>query len=507
MKRILFVLLLFVIGTTASLQAQMLKRQCGTKNLDVLMRRMLEIREEMKDAVFTRDEVTYVPIRVFRVGKNDGSGRISERQVYDAICLINETYEAQNTGIQFYLKGMQNWNKTQVYENSSFTFGLIKNKVAAAGYNAINVFIVNGATEGAAAYYQGPDWPTSERNDWIVVEKEYLNEPSTWSHELGHFFSLPHPFYGWESEEYFSANPPHQNPLETEYAPDGSHVEYADESNCTTTGDRICDTPADYMFPQGNCVFSGIVLDPHGDTLHPMENNMMNYFFECPEYIFTDDQRTNISNSLFGQSRAYIRTGYVPDMITESVALVSPVDSFLVEDYNAVPLHWNPVPNATKYLVQVSRQSYFSSFEVETVVTGTDYVADLKKNKRYFWRVRPMNKYQTCEDLVSEAGEFLTGDNIIEVNEIDFVDRFSVQPNPVASGTELLINFAAKKDFTGSVVLYDLVGRTIVQRTGVKFSKSNNEISVPLDGVAAGLYMVSLQTNEGRVTARVVVSE
>ncbi|MEZ4948184.1 MAG: hypothetical protein R2784_02135 [Saprospiraceae bacterium] len=50
-------------------------------------------------------------------------------------------------------------------------------------------------------------------------------------------------------------------------SPNGSPTELQDGSNCTTAGDKICDTPPDYNFGliNGNSCYGG-AKDPNGVT-------------------------------------------------------------------------------------------------------------------------------------------------------------------------------------------------------------------------------------------------
>ncbi len=93
----------------------------------------------------------------------------------------------------------------------------------------------------------------------------------THSHELGHYFGLEHTFM------------------------DNGTTELADGSNCLTTADGICDTPAD-PFIKGSdmslwlsgCKFISTIRDANGDFYDPIVGNIMSYYpCSCG---FTDGQ-------------------------------------------------------------------------------------------------------------------------------------------------------------------------------------------------------------------------
>ena len=98
------------------------------------------------------------------------------------------------------------------------------------------------------------------------------------AHELGHYFSLSHTF----------GNGP------------GITQELVNESNCATTGDNVCDTPADPYIATGgadtayvqSCIFtltkykSGpmagqYATDANGQFYDPDVTNIMSYYVEC----------------------------------------------------------------------------------------------------------------------------------------------------------------------------------------------------------------------------------
>lgn len=82
--------------------------------------------------------------------------------------------------------------------------------------------------------------------------------PSTWIHEMGHYFGLKHPF------EPTIAN--------------------VDNINCGTLDDGVCDTPPD-PDPTGeahvNCMYSGLFKDANGKFFNPLVENYMSYYKGC----------------------------------------------------------------------------------------------------------------------------------------------------------------------------------------------------------------------------------
>lgn len=139
--------------------------------------------------------------------------------------------------------------------------------------------------------------------------------PSTFSHELGHYFDLVHTHetaYGWEC---------------------------VDGSNCATAGDRLCDTPADPGLLRcgsgGNeycvnayCLYIGGFTDPcHGDLYHPLTDNLMSASRPPCRTGFTPDQREKAEATLLN-----IRSDHILDpagIASDSEDRVRPDLSFL----------------------------------------------------------------------------------------------------------------------------------------------------------------------------------
>tara|TARA_B100000809_G_C15138198_1_gene531637 strand:+ start:4310 stop:5107 length:798 start_codon:yes stop_codon:yes gene_type:complete len=99
-------------------------------------------------------------------------------------------------------------------------------------------------------------------------------------HEMGHYFGLPHTF-------------------------EGSGIELADASNCSTTGDEICDTPGDPFvvgdnvanYVNASCRFISMKIDVNGDYYDPIVGNMMSYYpAECA-CGFTYEQYLKMANT------------------------------------------------------------------------------------------------------------------------------------------------------------------------------------------------------------------
>ena len=499
-KNTLYLTLVLLFVATVSF-AQ--KHNCGVNHAmgTMIQDQMIENRNELRNFDQVRGATVYLPIRFFLVAKSDGSERTKESTILRALCTLNNNYADQE--VQFFIKEIKYLNNTTVHSNPMSTFGF-NTLSSQTVYDAINVYIVKEAGGGAAAYYQPPAGPGG--NDWVVSGESYALDFETMTHEIGHFFSLNHPFYGWESEPYNEAD--HGNPVGA-FSPDGELNEYADGSNCQIAGDMLCDTPADYRFdfpgPDG-CTYNLNVRDPQGDLISPDITNFMNYgSCNTDEYHFTPDQKAEIQNSINSSSRNYIPKNITPNLneITSSPTLLSPQNLETIETYNNVNLEWTPIANADHYLLELTNsdtgQEFFILDEPQILLT------DLLKESNYFWKVTAFTDYSTCQPASGQK-IFKTGSEVVsDTNEIPGLSTWKLAPNPVKSGNVLLINVEAEAGFSADILVTTITGQTVQRFTDQRFADGITAFEVDTYSMPAGTYLVSLQSTDGLQTKRVSI--
>ena len=492
------VFLLFSIGLSAQMH------HCGvtTPMGLVIQDQMIQNRNEMRDYVQVRNAIVYLPVRFFLVAKSDGSDRKPESTAMKALCHLNNNYADQD--IQFYLKEFKYLNSTNLYTNgmSNSAFSTLSNQTI---YNAINIYLVDDAGGGAAAFYQPPAGPNG--NDWIVSSDSYADDFETLTHEVGHFFSLSHPFFGWDSEAWNLQD--HGNPVGN-FSPGGILNEFADSSNCENAGDMICDTPADYRFDfpgSDGCTYTPIVKDPKGELIHPDLTNFMNYA-SCNDnlYHFTDDQKAEVQNSLNSASRNYIPKNYTPtnlNAISSSPTIVSPQNLQTIPTYNYVELEWSEVENADHYLLEVVHST--DGKNIYIVDDNKVVLTDLQPQSNYFWKVMGYNEYSTC-GAFSGQKIFKTGtDIILDTNEIPGLSNWTLGPNPLTSGELLLMSLESEKGVTVDVMVSTVTGQTIQLFKEQKFANGISTFEIDTNNFATGIYIVSLHTADGVLTKRVSI--
>lgn len=463
----------------------------------------------------SRDVTIYAPIKFHIVSQSDGSSGISETQILSLLCQINNYYADQD--MIFYINYPFSYIKNSVLYNDPGSTSALNTIAFNWVNNSINVFITNSAGDGVAGYYLGPfqGYPYEH----IIIRKSSI-DGITGPHELGHFFSLAHPFLGWGQAGDTGWDPNiHGNPVGT-YAPFGPPWilnEKMNGSNCLQAADGICDTPPDYFFANSpvdndnDCTWDGNAMDPNGTLVVTMENNIMNYFDNCSDYVFTPNQKTAVRNDFNSGPRAYIRHSYVPPTadITQAPVLVEPINNEVTPGFNLVYFDWEPSPNAQRYLLEVDQQPTFAFLPKRFIVANGSSVEIedvFNPNVTYHWRVTPYNDGNTCNLPTSTTGVFKTGGSVSTKN-IDIVNNWSVMPNPVRQNEFLNIRVEATEAFDGDIRLFTLAGQLLKNVSRQHFSAGENSFDFDISGVSSGMYIVAIQSEKGVINKKIVITQ
>ena len=507
--RSLYIIIIVLIGSAPSF-SQPMQNWCGTigEYQQALVERLERNKAALHNSPVAFRDIQYVPITFHLIAKSDGSGMVPKQRVLDQLCLLNEDYADLN--IQFYLRdGFNYLLNDELYENHSANTTLLN---LSTDDQAINIFLPQDADppnqvgQGVVLGYYSP------AQDWLVIDKDEIGKDGlTFTHEMGHYFSLLHPFSGWEPEPWDLGT--HGAEVELVVAPDGQTlVELANGNNCNSAGDRVCDTPADYLFGFGwdNCNFNQSVFDRSGTPLNPDEKLWMNYFFNCDEddYYYTDMQQQLILQDLESDRRAHLRNGTTPSTtpITETPEGIAPINDEKINIYNAVNISWSEVPGASNYLLQIARLPTFSTPVViyDEVINGTSHTIEiLEPNIKYFWRVRPFSAYRTCTDF-SGVYSFDTGEDATTQSN-DLVTAFIVEQNPVENRSNINVFVQATEAFTGKLSLYNMAGQEVSTFGDRDFQLGENRLQLMPGSLPNGIYLLVFDTSAGLMTRKILI--
>lgn len=480
-------------GTTGDLQEQVVERL--KKNIETLRTSPVQQRD-----------VVYIPLTIHIISRDNGTGGVSKKALFDQLCEMNHTYQDMN--MVFYIKQFKYMNNSIIFENHQGA-GFVMN--SRRDPTSINIWAVKDASPpsgslGTTLGYYTPQY------DWIIMRNdEFGLTKKTLPHEMGHFFSLAHPHRGWDDEPYDVTV--HGNPVQA-MSPGGIPTELQDGSNCTEAGDLVCDTPPDYNFGFGwdDCNYNAGTMDPSGTIVDPQEVNIMGYFLHCPpdSYLFTEMQKALMLTDYNSAHRAYLRTDNptpIHDEITDGPTLTYPVSGESTAYYNEVNFEWETVPGATYYYLEVANNVAFNPslpYEAFVVYGNTKVVSGFfSANKTYYWRVKAMNPVRTCEGLSSVAN-FRSGLSTA-TNGIEAINELNIFPNPASNIDHITIQVKANNTFTSSIQLFDITGKQVGDSFQHEFILGKSEFNLPINNLESGVYNLSIVSNQKAIAKKIIV--
>lgn len=141
-----------------------------------------------------------------------------------------------------------------------------------------------------------------------------------------------------------------------------------------------------------------------------------------------------------------------------------------------------------------------------TMTAGSTYSATLTATLDGSWNQDSL-KYVVL--LIGANGNILnsdfTGSNNTGINNVEAgLNNAIIYPNP-AKGNTAFLNVTAKNTTDAVVTVTDLSGRTLNVLPSVRLQEGQNVINVPTQGLANGIYMVTLKTDKGNINLKLQV--
>ncbi len=516
-KYLLFFLAFIFLALTANAQSKYDLDPCGT-----LPGKSTWLKKYQKNPVLYQkntDTLLYVPLTIHILGTSTGAGYFSYNKVLDALCTLNADFEQAN--IQFFIEGDLNfidsdewYNHNTVLEGAAMMFA---NNVE----NTLNCYFVNDPA-GNCGYnlpYAG-----------IAVAKSCADAADhTWSHEVGHALSLPHPFLGWEGGpthdgDIFAYNFNNAAPLTVTYdytyfqdtlimdtlIIDTAYVELVDQSNCQIAADGFCDTPPDYLSYRWQCSSASPEssvqqTDPNNEKFRSDGTLIMSYADDACAYRFSDDQIAAMRANLYDEKPELLYNQTPADPVAETAPVqIYPLNDELVPT-NQAELVWDEVENATFYSIEVSRIATFPFAITDRfwTVTNTLILTDIDIDRRYYWRVRAANSHYFCTP-VSESATFITGEPV-STQFPEGINKVVIAPNPVLTDGKVNIALEANEATSVQIAIFNNTGARLQSQTFEAIGGLNQWTIQLQENLPGGIYLLSLQTEKGTYTEKLVI--
>lgn len=450
---------------------------------------------------YRNDDMLYVGLKAHLLAKDNGTGRIFWDRFLTAFCRLNQDFAPAK--IQFYLKdGIDLIDNTGWYAHSAIPQG-------------IDMMLTNNADDALNTYFVSDPAGNCGYNlpyGGVAIAHSCAGPTdNTWAHEVGHALSLPHPFLGWEGKTY-SYNIPTPELLTYDYtyfhdtldthvpAPlDTTFVELVDGSNCAVAADRICDSKPDYLSYRWNCdaqtgMSPGLLKDPAGNNFYADGSLYMSYSNDECQNRFTEDEIAIMRATLLNEKQIWLASSELEFPVTALPVQMEPVMD-QEAPVSGARLKWTAVPNATHYLVQVSRIPTFAVRDLDIVTTDTTAVCGtLLLNKTYYWRVRPFNMWNACQPFTANAS-FLTAP--LTATYFPDADGWRCYPSLIRPGQSIALEFPEKwlgEDI--QVRIFDVAGRLLLNQYTTSHSR-HWSMEIPSQNWPAGLLRMVVSSRVG----------
>lgn len=340
--------------------------------------------------------ITYVPIAMHLFGDDNGTNFADNNQINDALSELNFNFLPNN--IQFFFSGVSFNHYPDSYFNDSAQTAEEENAfhTANGATNAINIYMsdyldLNGNAVGGYAYV-GVSGPAAQFYNRIWLDN---GAAGAMSHEMGHFFGLPHTFNNSNSATV----------TDRELVTRIVEVPPRLSANCEDKGDYVCDTPAD---PYGrddaadeNCTYTGWAIDANQDTFDPGMTNIMSYY-GCAPAIFTPGQRDRMAQTLslfLAPDNGFTLTAPETDQLPPSNLFITTPDA----DYAGMYfLLWQDNSNVeTGYLIERSTNPNGPFIPVKGVAENvTAVLVPLEPGVGNYVRVKPSNSMANYSEVI-----------------------------------------------------------------------------------------------------------
>lgn len=512
MRRIAVLALGFL--TWGSLRAQELA-PCGMGAEEgfAIKADMMALRQRISDeqlrAIRQRRNTIYVPTTIHIVGDDNGSGYARASSAVGMICRLNADFADQD--IRFFLNEPPRYLDNQTIFNDAYSQSAIQTMGAAKVSNTLNIYVSRNTSRPVAGYY-------SRGQDFVYMQTGSANSlSSTITHEVGHFFTLPHTFVGWESLDVVDLYG--SNPVPSSLGGNRRAVENVPrtgpDANCETASDGFCDTPADYMSGRLSCPFRAQVLDPNGIAIVPDDGNYMSYFSDNCMTHFSQEQQDAMLRNIIDRNWHLVAEpnwqAFQPGA-SASTGPVYPAALELVDIENYLNLEWQPIAGAMGYWLEVERTLIGVPVETlfEGAVTSTSIALNaslFRSNSEYIWRVQPFNAFETCQPY-SPYYQFTSSDNIIVSNSSLEAQQFSwsilaAQP---FSGSSLPIEINVP-DASEPLFLefYDFQGRRLLAEDLGNLPAGKTLEYLQVDALSAGVYVLCLRRGKQLESKKIIL--
>lgn len=434
----------------------------------------------------TSNDTTWLATQIFLVHAATGAPAMTLDSLKRSFEVLDRRFAPAK--IQFYQAGMPRYIVNQIWSNPPDkqistlmidSFNLTR---------VVNIYFTNLASQGLCGYAYYPNsgpGGTISRGAAVMSYPCSGPESGTLAHELGHFFSLPHPFQGT------SGNP--AGPMAERVTRNVNETAPRLSANCQTTGDFFCDTKADPYSARWQCLSNPATFDINGDRFFADSSLVMSYAANNCRDVFSDQQmnamRATVANGSSPRGYLISRQRPITNVITNEAVPITPAIGASNVQPNFAHFNWTAVPGATFYHVRIKR-AILPAILKDTVVAGTFlsvYDNKMNINTDFQWSVTPHNENDFVISKPIVWYNFRTSNRTATPVFENQNNNFLIFPNPVQAGNALTILHNSETPLT--VFVYDLQGKQVFNQV---IAASEKTVTLPAY-LPAGPYLIRLQ--------------
>lgn len=518
------VILLFPVVLFAQTPSATPPHRCGISQeaSEIIKQRMMATRAEYaRQGIHNLTNgrtTTYIPVSIHNVAADaTGTGRTSEQTIMAFLCGLNAIYADQN--VQFFIHNqIHNRISSPIYNNAS-SFLAQQHIYSYRIPNTLNMII------GASLQNQRASWYDPNGDFVFLLQSMLTSQAKTEAHEIGHFFTLSHTFYGWENldvEQLYGGgrvpNSVNRSGGWGSFTPEAA-ARTGSQANCTSAADGFCDTEADYYSDRKACPYNPTVTDQYGMAIDPDESNIMSYAYDACVTNFSPEQKNAIAMNI--ASRNWVTNTPASTVEVTGVAnVVLPLDGDPLGSISnpTVRLEWSPVAGATWYYIEVfgtTLPGFWFPNTNDVIYQGIAYsgntyfdlpTTNLVAGKRYAWRIKALNSVSTCAPISPYSKFEASSSTTTNVTDLNIHQQmsFKVNANPIVTST-IPVSIYTAADVVGSIRIYSMDGREVLTWTKQRFAQGESIVQLPAGDMPNGMYLAVFHTERGQLQQKIIV--
>ena len=440
MKRLFSLLLLSLYSLASSAQ----NGNCGTRTPQSEVDKIYDFMQHNNTAYAKREASApdSVPLSIHIVGTDAGTGYYPLQNLFTMLCQLNQRYAA--TGFHFFIQWPIRYINNSAYYIHDFYTGYDMMQHNNVG-GAVNVYFVNDPAGNCGYYTYGADA--------VAIGNKCAGPGSTTlTHELGHFFSLPHTFYGWEG----GTTPSYPEAVRRS----GSGA------NCNNAGDGFCDTYADYFANRWSCPGPIGKTDAYGDLYHLDSSMYMSYSLDACQSRFSGQQMAAMQYNLHVTRNSYAGTPIPPAKALTTPRILYPGDTVFANGRKAT---WGRVAGADYYYAYLSLQTdparpIVGGLTTDTTLNFGSY--NFVDEGQYAVTVIPLNAHDFCmaaktvQPFTYTARAGALGVATLGSEGV----ALQAYPNPLPHGADLQLRMEALPAGNYTLTLIALSGQVVAKQ-------------------------------------------